>query len=137
MMKKFKQFISNIKLLLIRKWLGELELVERHKVLTMAVRKGFSSITEDDILQVKGVNIYFKGKKISDETLKLLKAEATTFSTSKLWEVLRTDIEYQANSRMFFTSQTEFDLIAGKMVLFTLDIIKTVLDRITQSKNGM
>lgn len=111
---------------------------ERYKILTLAVQKLFNTIGADDILQVQeGTGQWiFKGKALTDGEKSLLIAEANQFLGSKLWNILKADIEYQANKKMFRESESTEHLTAGKFWLFTLDAFKTRLKSM-QSGSGL
>lgn len=97
------------------------------EVLTEAVKKLYNTINEDDILHEENGVWFYKGKQLSGESKKMLIAEAIQLKDSKLWEILSTDIEYQANKQMFLKATEESHLMAGKMFLYVLDVVKTRL----------
>lgn len=111
---------------------------DRYTILTLAVTKLFNTIGADDILRIdpETGQWVFKGKFMNEGDKTLLIAEATQLLHSKLWAVLKADIEYQANKKMFRESQTPEDLTAGKFWLFTLDAIKTRLKSM-QAESGL
>jgi hypothetical protein len=123
-----------LKLWLIKKLLSSLDDQERHEVLTLAVKKLFTTVGDNDILKQKEGKWFYRNVALKESDMKLLTAETHVFLNSYLYKILQTEIEYRANRRMFLESKNEFDLIAGKVMLYILDIIKSVLNRITQSK---
>jgi hypothetical protein len=135
MIKWLKNLIFSLKLSLIQKWLNYLRNEDKHEILTLSVGELFNAVTEDDIFRYnKEINRWFyMDKELSESDFNLLKAEAINFRESKLWQVLQTEIEWQSNKRTFILSRTPEDLIAGKMALFNLDVIRTCLNKITQS----
>lgn len=103
---------------------------EKHRLLTLAVKKLFNTIGEDDILHVNHYGQWmFEGRPLSKEEINSLVQEATAFQNMKLWRVLQKDLKYQANKRMFVESRSEMDLVAGKLLVYLTDIVKTRLKR--------
>jgi len=102
------------------------------KVLQETVKELFNTIGEDDILKEIDGKITVKGKPISEQYKGQLIVEAQTLMGSKLWQVLKDDLRYRANITMFERSKTEQDLIAGKILLFLIDSIKTRLESLSK-----
>lgn len=101
---------------------------EKRRILTLAVKRLFNTISADDILQDGGGGQWIvAGRPISSGERDRLVAEAERFGDSKLWEVLQLDLRYQANKKMFLQSQSDDDLTAGKLWAFTIDAIATRL----------
>jgi len=104
----------------------------KDEVLTRAVKKLYNTIGSEDILREEMGQWTINGKPINDAIKKLLVSEAQIFLKSRLWQVLHTDIKYRANKVMFEKAQTEQDLIAGKLWLYTIDSIKTRLESLVK-----
>lgn len=119
----------------VTKWLlSNIDYLDKHLVLTEAVKDLFNTISADDILTEKGSTWLFKGKEIPGPVVQVLTDQASAFKQSKLWEILKTDIQYQSNKKTFLTSQTEVDLIAGKLYLYVLDSIESRLSGMSSRK---
>jgi hypothetical protein len=108
----------------------ELPLTERHKILSLAVKRMFNTITVDDILSItktaKGVDIWsWQGKPLPEAQIALLKAEAKQFSESFFWKVLATELRYQGNKRIYTQSEDIPDLVAGKLLSYYIDIVES------------
>ena len=102
----------------------------KHRILTEAVKKLFNTIGPDDILGVNEDGSWrFEGRDLLQVEVKELQEAGKQFSKSKLWKVLETELKYQANKKMFMESQSDMDLVAGKLLLFLTDVIKTRLKR--------
>ena len=106
---------------------------EKHRILTLAVKKLFNTIHADDILRVAedGRWVYM-GKFLSEDEKKMLMRDASNFIDSKLWNILQTDVRYQSNRKMYISGKNEDDLIAGKLWLLTLDAFNTRLKSMRQ-----
>lgn len=105
------------------------DMAMRRRLLTLAVRRLFNTIGPDDILKVHDDKRtwLFKGKPLLEVEQNLLIAEAKTFLNSKLWQIFEADICWQANRKTFLLAKDDLDMIAGKSILYTLDIMKTRL----------
>lgn len=102
---------------------------EKYQILTLAVRRLFNTISSNDILKpIDGGEWMCAGKTLKEGDRALLRSEAEILKKMKLWEVLQIDIKYHANLKMFIHSKSEIDLVAGKLSLYNLDVIKTRLE---------
>lgn len=102
------------------------ELKERHVILTLAVKKLFNTISADDILKpVTGGAWMYAGKTLSKGQIELLVAEAAQLEKMLLWKVLKTDILYQANRKMYLLAENTEHVITAKFWLYTFDVMKT------------
>lgn len=112
-----------------------LPLEEKHKVLTQAVKRLFNTIDTDDILKIHASGHWtWKGKPMRDVDIQLLKAEAVQFRNTRLWEVLQGELVHQSRKKMFINSASELDLVAGKLLVYYIDIITTRLKRMLEEK---
>lgn len=95
------------------------DIASKHKILTLAVKKLFNTISADDILkQTPDGSWTFEGKPLARVEVNALQAEAKHMAQSRMWKVLEKDMQYLANKTIFMNSKTETDIIAGKLVLF-------------------
>ena len=101
-----------------------------HEALTKAVAHHFKLVTVEDILRRTEKGYTYKGKPLMDAQVKSLRSQAEGLVKSELFKVLELELQYQANQKMFTHSQNEMDMIAGKVVLWTWDVIKTKLHNI-------
>lgn len=101
---------------------------EAHKQLTKSVARLFNTVGAEDIVSQGADGTWFvQGKAITDGEKKMLIAEAQHFLNTRLWKVLKADVQYQANRKMFILSKDVDDLIAGKLCLYLLDVLQTRL----------
>lgn len=106
--------------------LDELSIDERHRILTEAVKGLFNTIDGDDILRSReDGNWFFEGRQLTPGEVENLKKSAKAFRESLLWKVLKKDVQYQSNNKMFVESVTDLDIIAGKIWLYALDAIES------------
>lgn len=105
----------------------------RKKLINLLVKRLFNGLTEDDVLKVRGKNvILYKGFKLKPEKIESIKVDAKTFRDSVIWKLLSDDMKYVANKRMFEVSESMDDMMAGKMVLYTIDLINKKLDNLSK-----
>lgn len=99
----------------------------KNKLLTEAVKRMFNTIGADDILRVDEETgmWFFQGKPLSKEDVMSLKEDARILRASKLWRVLRMDVRYQINKKMYEEGALTMDYIWGKLLLFYDDIVRT------------
>ncbi len=114
-----------------------LEVVDKHedkqKILTEAVKELFNTIDSDDILKENNKGEWRFGDRLLSDAMKgQLTTEAQIFLKSRLWQVMKKDIEHQLNKRMYIRSKNEMDMIAGKIGLFILDAFKTRLNSLAK-----
>lgn len=106
---------------------------EKRRLLTLAVKRCFNTIGPEDILKVRYDGKWIlEEKPISDAEKDLLVAEADHFRKSFLWKALKTDVKHQANKATFLKAQTDDDLTAGKLWMWTLDTFATRLKSLSE-----
>lgn len=105
---------------------------EKHKILTMALKKTFNTISADDILREKNGKWYFQGKALSDAQRKLLVLEAQQFINTKLWQIIKEDTVYQVYKKMYLLSENDLHVITAKFWKYTFDTIETRLKSIAK-----
>ena len=105
---------------------------DKRRILSLAVKDLYNTIGADDILKEVGGKWIVGGRELTDGEKNQLIAEAKQFYDTHLWKILRNDIQYLANRKMFILSQTQDDLVAGKMFLYTFDAIETRLKRMKE-----
>ena len=74
------------------KWLGGFT---GDEILLDAVKDLFNTIGEDDILKIEKGIWTVGGKEVSEAEKKLVIADARLFLNSRLWRVLKKDIQYE------------------------------------------
>lgn len=101
---------------------------EKYAILTLAVKRLFNTIGPEDIFKIHESGKWmYRGRPLREEEVKLLKSEAMQFQASKLWEMLQLELKYQANRKMYVSSENELDIVAGKLWVYTTDAISSRL----------
>jgi len=109
---------------------------ERHKILTLALKKTFNTISSGDILRERDGKWFFQGKALSDAQRKLLVAEAQQFIDTKLWQVIKEDTVYQVYKKMYLLAENDLHVITAKFWKYAFDTIETRLKSIARD-SGM
>lgn len=105
---------------------------DKHEVLTLAVQDLYNAVGPEDIFRRINGERTFEGKALPNAIAQQLIAEAYNFSKGRLWEVLKAELRWAANKKMFFESRTDGDLMAGKVMLYILKIIDDKLKQMVQ-----
>ncbi len=103
----------------------------KHIILTNAVSHLFSTVGENDILRHEQGQWLHEGRILTEEEIKQIQSEAATFRKFHLYKILNAEVKYHAAYKMYYKSQTVDDLIAGKMIEYVWDIIKTKLKKLS------
>ena len=90
----------------------------------------FNTISEEDILYLKGSKYYYKGKPLDEERLERIRQSADVFADSLLWDILSSEVKYQLNRQMYYKEQSNNDLLMVKAGLHVLNIIERTLQRL-------
>lgn len=77
-------------------------------------------------------NVYLGGEKVTDQLAKELKQEANIMKELRLWNILTNTPKHQAKEVMFTKSKTFDDMMAGKMMLYTVDVQENIVNRLTR-----
>ena len=104
------------------------------KIFNYLMRSMFNAITEKDVLRIKGKKIVIGDRVLADAEVRGLKGEAADMETIPLWNYLKKDMKHIANKKMYRESQTVDDMIAGKMILFTIEVMERKIDNIKRMK---
>ena len=97
---------------------------KKAKKLNTATKRLFNEIKPDDVLSFdkrSGV-LTLGGKPLSREQSEVLIAEASTIKETQLWALLLKTMVQEACKRMYLDSLSFDDMVAGKWILYTIDI---------------
>lgn len=102
------------------------------KLFCYLMRHLFNAINDDDILTITR-NGYQIGNRVLDKNqIEGLKNEAQVFKNSDVWDYVNNNLKYLANYRMYHGSKTVDDLVFGKAMLYNLDIINRLFNKISE-----
>ena len=107
---------------------------QRRALLTLAVKRLFSTIDADDVLRRDPASgaFTFEGKPLTNGEIAILRSDAETMLKSKLWRVLNKEIRYHANRKMFIESRSDDDLTAGKMLVYYISEVDKQVRKIAK-----
>lgn len=105
----------------------------QRKFVRFLVRGLFNTIDESDVLRIdsKGV-IMYQNKPLTREIADKIKTEAGTFNDSLVWEFLTNDMKYVSNQRMWEKSENIEDVLAGKIMLYTIEVMRKKLENLSK-----
>lgn len=92
----------------------------------------YCAVTPDKVCTInkQSNQVFINGRLLTAQELADLKVEAERMKNSKLWAILTDTLVFQAQQRMFNASKNEIDMIAGKMMLWNLDVQKQIIEKI-------
>lgn len=96
-------------------------------IMTYLTRHLFSGVWENDVFKPVGRKILYKGKVMSDEKRTIIADDAKKYAESIVWKIIKDECAFQANIKMYKTGTKEIDTVAGRMMLYNLDILDKVL----------
>lgn len=88
----------------------------------------------------KNGNILLNGQQITTPELKNLKSEVRALKEFQIWKVIQSTLRQKAiekailNSTDLYSLQGNEQVLAGKMMVYSLDIIKTIIANVDSSK---
>ena len=99
-------------------------------VLNKLLKHLFCTVTEEEVLRLKNGKFYVEGIEQTNKDISMLKSGASTIQDLYVWEILIKDMKYLANKQMYEKSKTIDDMIAGKFMLYTIDILEKKIDNL-------
>lgn len=95
------------------------------KILNILLSKLFNAVNESDVLDYnhKKKTMVIGGRPVTVKHLEGLKSDARTILELELWKQLTKDMKYIANKKMYISSTSANDMIFGKAVLYTLEVM--------------
>lgn len=110
----------------------EQKILQKH-LASFLIHDVFNQVSENDILTITKSGEWLIGERVvTDPEKQELKTQATKLLESKLWRMLSSEISKQAHEAILKKAGTESDLIGGKIMLFNLSVIESVLRKIIQ-----
>ena len=74
----------------------------------------------------------YRGRDLPAEDVEALKAGAEVLQNSKVLHLLLLDVEFLAQKLMFEKASTYDDMMFGKAILYTVDILKKKIDNLAK-----
>ena len=112
---------------------NEQKILQKHLV-KFILSDVFNTISEDDLLNINK-SVWMHNNRTLDITeIKNLIQEAQLMEKLKLWRIIKDELKHQAQQRIILKSQTEGDLIAGKMMLYIIELLENRVKYISNFK---
>ena len=123
-----KVFLTKLALRIIKKYANE---ETRREILTEAVEHLFYTISADDILKVNpDGTLQFEGKTLDASYRKDFREQVALLENLLLWKVIKKDVAYQLQKKMWMEASINNDVVWGKLLTFLWDIISTRLSQL-------
>ena len=104
----------------------------QRKLIRFLANHLYNALTEEDVLQKKTRGgIMYRGRLLGAEEKEKLIADARQFKNSIIWRMLKDEVVYQSQNRMFRKSENINDIIAGKLMLHSVDVIDKSIEKIS------
>lgn len=94
----------------------------------------FNVITEEELLVIKGTEWIHKGRTLTEPEIKNLIEQAQLIERLHLWKVLKAELKHHAQDKLVNKSKTEADLIAGKMMIYIIELLENRVKYISNFK---
>lgn len=104
----------------------------KRKILAYITRKLLVTITEYDILVTRNGKLYLEGEELSKEQQDVLASESRILAQSRPLNLILREMKYLSNKQMFENSKTTDDMIFGKAMLYTIDIIEKKINSLSK-----
>jgi hypothetical protein len=91
-----------------------------------------NAITEDQILIHNGKKFIVGGKELPEADYRDITSGAQAIKSMYVWQLLCKEMKYHANEDIFNKSQTIDDVMFGKAVLYTVDVMEKKLDKLSK-----
>jgi hypothetical protein len=107
----------------------------KHALINWLARNLLPVIDDTDVISFNKMGeIFFDGQKLSDIQKSNLKSEASFLEESMLWNVMNKYFLRLARNKVYNESNSLEDMAYAKTVLFTLDVQKTLVDKLKNIK---
>lgn len=94
----------------------------------------FNTKSEKDIISLKGRDIIYRGKVLTDGEKKSIIGQAEVIKKLEIWNILQDELKYLANKKMYYDSKNEEDILFAKAILWTVDILGKKIDNLSKLK---
>lgn len=108
----------------------------KKRLLNFLLKHLFNAITEDDVLKYhkKNGKFYLGKNEVGGNRIISFRSQAITIKESTVWELLLKDMKLIANKKMYESSTTIDDVVFGKAMLYTLDVLDKKIDSLSKLK---
>ena len=100
----------------------------KHYLINYLTNHLLKAVSEEDILQITEDGYLHKRRKLTPQEVATLKEEAKMMQDSFLWKLMTKEVEYMAFLRMTAHAKTNDDIVFGKAVYYSTDLLKKFLE---------
>jgi hypothetical protein len=94
----------------------------------------YNGLTENDVLRMVNGALIYRNTVLLTEQKRVIIEQAKTINSLDLWKMLCDEMKVAANKRMYFDSKNEQDMLAAKMVLWTVDVMEKKIQNLSNIK---
>ena len=99
-------------------------------VLREAFKELYLPLNPEDILRTEGDTWLFMGKPLRVDQVEKLRLEAAQLREMKLWGIIKLDVRYHLQRKMFEEVKVKEDIVWGQLATFLWDIVKTRINQL-------
>lgn len=103
-------------------------------LLNKLLRHLFQAVTEQDFLTYRNGLLFYQGKPLNNAAVEEMQNQAKLIRNLKLWELLISEMKYGAQDLMYNKALKYDDMVAGKWMLYTLDVLQKKIDNLSNIK---
>jgi hypothetical protein len=103
-------------------------------LLNKSLKMLYNTVSEDDILRMRGTKLYIGDKMLTDGDRRSIKSGAVSIQSLETWKLLVKEMKYMSNKQMYENSSTVDDMIFGKAMLYTIDMMEKKIRNLSKLK---
>lgn len=120
--------MKNIERIILQFLMGR----QKQEIVDKLLKETFKVIDPKDVLRIESPNQgWFGGKELKQDDIDRLIYEGSRLKSSFLWQVLSRQLRYEASNLIAYKSKTPEDMIGGKMMLYSIEVIEELLDNLS------
>lgn len=106
------------------------------RLLNWLAKHLFKLITEDEFLKFnqKDGKIYLRGNPLTKDQMNSISEQAKTIQSLELWGLLMKEMTFIANKKIALESTSINDVLGGKYILYTLDVLSRKVYNLSNQK---
>jgi len=98
--------------------------------LNLITKDLFNNKKEKDCLRTIGGKLSYNGKILDNKQRDTIISQAKEIRNMDLYVLLMGEMEFLANKKLYYESETEIDILFGKAALWVVDILKRKVDNL-------
>lgn len=91
----------------------------------------FNTVTADEILRHNGKEFIIGGHKLSEAEARDIISGARAMKQMTVWQLISKEMKHEANKDIYEKSSTIDDIIFGKAILYSIDVIESKLNKLS------